>query len=28
VLVLGLWWPQDLWRFFETVAADLGGAVR
>jgi len=28
VLVLGVWWPQDLWRFFETVAADLGGAAR
>jgi hydrogenase-4 component F len=28
VLVLGLWWPQDLWRFFELVAADLGGGVR
>ncbi|WP_213765707.1 hydrogenase 4 subunit F [Caballeronia sp. dw_19] len=28
VLVLGMWWPQDLWRFFERVAADLGGAAR
>jgi hydrogenase-4 component F len=28
VLVLGVWWPQDLWRFFETVAADLGGQTR
>jgi hydrogenase-4 component F len=25
VLVLGLWWPQGLWHFFESVAADLGG---
>ena len=24
VLVFGLWWPQGLWHFFETVAADLG----
>ncbi|CAN7702719.1 hydrogenase 4 subunit F [Caballeronia sp. LjRoot34] len=28
VLILGMWWPQDLWRFFERVAADLGGAAR
>ena len=28
VLVLGVWWPQDLWRFFEMVAADLGGVAR
>ena len=24
ILVLGLWWPQGLWQFFETVASDLG----
>ncbi|WP_109480626.1 proton-conducting transporter membrane subunit [Paraburkholderia sp. C35] len=24
VLILGLWWPQELWRFFEAVASDLG----
>jgi hydrogenase-4 component F len=23
VLIFGLWWPQGLWHFFETVAADL-----
>ncbi|MGP8432956.1 proton-conducting transporter transmembrane domain-containing protein [Paraburkholderia fungorum] len=28
VLVFGLWWPQGLWHFFETVAADLGGSAR
>ncbi|HMC47576.1 MAG TPA: proton-conducting transporter membrane subunit, partial [Caballeronia sp.] len=28
VLILGVWWPQDLWRFFEMVAADLGGVAR
>lgn len=28
VLVLGLWWPQGLWHFFQTVAADLGGSSR
>ena len=28
VLLLGVWWPQDLWRFFEVVAADLGGQTR
>ncbi|MGY6255083.1 proton-conducting transporter transmembrane domain-containing protein [Paraburkholderia caledonica] len=28
VLVLGLWWPQGLWHFFETVAADLGRSAR
>jgi len=28
VFVLGIWWPQELWRFFETVAADLGGGMR
>lgn len=28
VLVLGVWWPQDLWHFFEMVAADLGGVAR
>lgn len=28
VLLLGVWWPQDLWRFFELVAADLGGVAR
>lgn len=28
VLVLGVWWPQALWRFFEMVAADLGGQTR
>jgi hydrogenase-4 component F len=28
VLVLGVWWPQALWRFFEVVAADLGGGTR
>jgi hydrogenase-4 component F len=25
VFVLGVWWPDALWRFFTTVAADLGG---
>ncbi len=25
VLVFGLWWPQALWNFFTTVAAQLGG---
>lgn len=28
VFVLGIWWPQELWRFFEAVAADLGGGMR
>lgn len=28
VFVLGVWWPQELWHFFETVAADLGGGAR
>jgi hydrogenase-4 component F len=28
VLVLGVWWPQALWRFFAVVAADLGGGTR
>lgn len=28
VLILGLWWPQGLWHFFETVAAELGGSTR
>ncbi|KVW86805.1 proton-conducting transporter membrane subunit [Burkholderia cepacia] len=28
VFVFGIWWPDALWRFFQTVAADLGGGVR
>jgi Formate hydrogenlyase subunit 3/Multisubunit Na+/H+ antiporter, MnhD subunit len=28
VFVLGVWWPQGLWRFFERVATDLGGIAR
>lgn len=28
VLVLGLWWPQGLWHFFETVASDLGRSAQ
>jgi hydrogenase-4 component F len=28
VFVFGVWWPDALWRFFQTVAADLGGGVR
>lgn len=28
VFVLGIWWPQGLWRFFGAVAADLGGGMR
>lgn len=28
VFVFGLWWPQGLWHFFATIAADLGGPVR
>lgn len=25
LLVLGLWWPSQLWNFFQVVAAELGG---
>jgi len=28
VFVLGIWWPQELWRYFGIVAADLGGGAR
>ena len=28
VFVLGIWWPDTLWRFFQTVAADLGGGAQ
>ncbi|CAB3793689.1 NAD(P)H-quinone oxidoreductase subunit 2, chloroplastic [Paraburkholderia caffeinitolerans] len=28
VFVLGVWWPQALWRYFEVVAANLGGGTR
>ena len=28
VFVLGVWWPDALWRIFQTVAADLGGGLR
>jgi hydrogenase-4 component F len=28
VFVLGIWWPQGLWHFFATVAADLSGGNR
>jgi len=28
VFVLGIWWPQPLWHFFEAVAADIGGGAR
>jgi len=28
VFVLGIWWPQALWRYFEVVAADLVGGAR
>lgn len=28
VFVLGIWWPQPLWHFFEAVATDLGGGAR
>jgi hydrogenase-4 component F len=28
VFILGIWWPQGLWHFFEMVATDLGGSSR
>ncbi|WP_322028633.1 hydrogenase 4 subunit F [Paraburkholderia sp. J76] len=28
VFVLGIWWPQELWRYFGIVAADLAGGAR
>ncbi|WP_175795886.1 proton-conducting transporter membrane subunit [Burkholderia anthina] len=28
VFMFGIWWPQGLWHFFATVAADLGGPTR
>ena len=28
VFVLGIWWPQELWRYFGIVAADLGGGAQ
>lgn len=28
VFVLGVWWPQGLWHFFQGVAADLSGGAR
>ncbi|WP_245746872.1 proton-conducting transporter transmembrane domain-containing protein [Paraburkholderia lycopersici] len=28
VFVFGVWWPQELWQFFATVAGDLGGGTR
>ncbi|MGS0895937.1 proton-conducting transporter transmembrane domain-containing protein [Burkholderia stagnalis] len=28
VLILGIWWPDTLWRFFQTVAIDLGGGAQ
>jgi hydrogenase-4 component F len=28
VFVFGIWWPQQLWHFFATVARDLGGGAQ
>jgi hydrogenase-4 component F len=28
VLVLGLWWPRDLWSIFTTIAAQIAGGAR
>jgi hydrogenase-4 component F len=28
VLLMGLWWPEPLWRYFAAVSSQLGGASR